>query len=251
MLSKITERISRIVYSPERYKQRWMARNYEHFRTESRWRVFLSIAVFCYHNQPINGWYLEFGCHTGRTMRAAWDAFHVLYDWNYAAFDSFEGLPELEDIDRMPIWKKGMLKTSEDQFIRIVTRHGLAREKLITVKGFYSESLNQATRERLLPGAAAVVYIDCDLYRSTTQVLEFIKPLLQKGTVVVFDDWFCFHGDPARGQRRAFSEFCLQHPFLRFEPFVQTNEIQSFIYLGRTAEKLAEDLKGQSVLEQA
>jgi hypothetical protein len=75
--------------------------------------------------------------------------------------------------------------------------------------------------------------------------------LLQKGTVVVFDDWFCFHGDPARGQRRAFSEFCLQHPFLRFEPFVQTNEIQSFIYLGRTAEKLAEDLKGQSVLEQA
>jgi len=237
MFRNAIECLVRAFYSRERYKQGWIYRNYDRFRSESRQRVFLSIAVFCYHNQPINGWYFEFGSHTGRTMRAAWDAFHVLYDWKYAAFDSFEGLPDLEEIDRMPIWRKGALKTTEDQFIRIVTRHGMPREKFVTVKGFYDESLNQATKQRFLPERAAVVYIDCDLYRSTVPVLEFTRDFFQKGTVLVFDDWFCFHGDPHRGQRRAFSEFCERYPSLRFERFVQTNEIQSFVYLGEAPDK--------------
>lgn len=251
MFSKIRDRLARIFYSPERYKKRWMDRNYERFRAESRRRVFMSIAVFCNHNQPINGWYLEFGCHTGRTMRAAWDAFHVLHDWKYAAFDSFEGLPPLEEIDRMPIWEKNTLKTSEEQFLRTVRKHGIPNEKLITVKGFYDDSLNGAAKQLLLPERAAVVYVDCDLYRSTIPVLEFVKDLLQKGTIVVFDDWFCFHGDPDRGQRRAFSEFCERYPHLRFEPFVQTNEIQSFIYLGELPEKSPEKSLGRFADEAA
>jgi O-methyltransferase len=209
-----------------------MERGYNRFRNRSRQNVFLSIAVFCYHNQPLKGWYFEFGSHTARTMRAAWDAFHVLYDWNYAAFDSFEGLPDLDDIDRMPIWRKGALKTSEEDFIRIVVNHGMPREKLVTVKGFYDRSLNEETKHRFLPEQATVLYVDCDLYRSTVPVLEFAKDFLQRGTVLVFDDWFCFYGDPLRGQRRAFSEFRERYPSLRFEPFVHTNEIQTFIYLG-------------------
>ena len=239
------DRMVKALYSPERYKRWWIERNYNAFRAESRRRVFLSIAVFCFHNQPINGWYFEFGSHTGRTMRLAWDAFHVLYDWKYAAFDSFEGLPELEEIDRMPIWRKGALKTSEEQFIRTVVKHGMPREKLVTVKGFYEESLNQTTKQRFLPERAAVVYVDCDLYRSTIPVLEFAKDFFQKGTVLVFDDWFCFHGDPQRGQRLAFSEFCEQYPSLRFERFVHTNEIQAFVYLGEAPDRSIEILANQ------
>lgn len=237
MLDSAIDRIARTFYSPERYRQWWIERNYDRFRAESRRRVFLSIAVFCFHNQPINGWYFEFGSHTGRTMRAAWDAFHVLYDWKYAAFDSFEGLPDLEEIDHMPIWHKGALKTSEEEFVRVVTAHGMPREKLVTVKGFYDMSLNHAARQQFLPERVAVVYVDCDLYLSTVPVLEFVKDFLQKGTVLVFDDWFCFYGDPQRGQRRAFSEFCRRYPNLRFEPFVQTNEIQSFVYQGEAPDK--------------
>src|SRR5882762_563012 len=244
-MGRTLDRLAKVLYSPERYKQRWIEREYNRFRDQSRQSVFSSIAVFCYHNQPLDGWYFEFGSHTARTMRAAWDAFHVLYDWKYAAFDSFEGLPDLEEIDRMPIWRKGALKTSEEDFIRTVVKHGMPREKLFTVKGFYDQSLNEQTRKRFFPERAAVLYVDCDLYQSTVPVLEFAKDFFQRGTVLVFDDWFCFHGDPRRGQRRAFSEFRERYPTLRFEQFVHTNEIQAFIYLGDAIDESSHVFAGQ------
>jgi len=63
-------------------------------------------------------------------------------------------------------------------------------------------------------------------------VLEFALPFLTRGTVLVFDDWFCFCGDPERGERRAFREFRERHPRLRFEDFLQGSEAKAFIYLG-------------------
>ncbi len=108
----------------------------------------------------------------------------------------------------------------------------MPRDRLITVKGFYDATLTSALRDRLLPAKAAAIYIDCDLYRSTIPVLEFIVPFLQKGTVIVFDDWNCYHADPERGERRAWAEFILAHPTLRFEPFISTSEAASFIFIG-------------------
>jgi hypothetical protein len=59
-----------------------------------------------------------------------------------------------------------------------------------------------------------------------------VKDLLQRDAVMVFDDWFCFFGDPDHGERRAFREFCEQNPNLIFQDFIQTSEIKTFIYLG-------------------
>jgi O-methyltransferase len=218
--------------SAERTKQEWLDGAHEGFRTEQRRSIFRSISIFCYHNQPIDGYYFEFGCHKARTMRLAWDEFHSLYDWTYVAFDSFEGLPEMDEIDRMPIWKKGDLKTTESSFINTVVKHGMPREKLKTIKGFYDESLTERLKEELAPAKAAVIYIDCDLYSSTSTALRFCKGFLQRGTVLVFDDWFCFCGDPERGERRAFQEFLDENPELRFQEYIQTNEAKAFIYLG-------------------
>src|SRR5215510_952279 len=214
-------------------KQEWLLGPHESFRGERRRGIFMSISAFCFHNQPIDGYYFEFGCHKARTMRLAWDAFHVLYDWTYVAFDSFQGLPEMAEDDRMPIWKKGDLKTSEEQFTNLVTRHGMPREKLKIVKGFYNESLTPKLKAELLPRKAAVVYIDCDLYASTKGALDFAKDFLQRGTVLVFDDWFCFFGDPEKGERRAFREFLDENPELIFEDYIQTNEAKAFIFLGK------------------
>jgi O-methyltransferase len=164
-------------------------------------------------------------------MRLAWDAFHALFDWTYVGFDSFAGLPEIAAGDELPIWRQGALATSEEDFVARVTKRGMPREKLLTVKGFYEESLTPELRDRLLPTRAAVVYIDCDLYASTVPVLEFVLPFLQRGTVIVFDDWFCFHGDPERGERRAFRELRERHPDLKLTEFVRTHEAQAFIVL--------------------
>ena len=214
-------------------KREWILGPHESFRARARHDVFMSISIFCFHNQPIDGYYFEFGCHKARTMRLAWDTFHSLYDWTFVAFDSFEGLPEMDAADSMPMWKKGDLKTSETDFVNLVTRHGMPKERLKTVKGFYNESLTPALRDELLPQKAAVVYIDCDLYSSTITALNFAKDFLQTGTVLVFDDWFCFYGDPTKGERRAFAEFRERNPELIFEDYIQTNEAKAFIYLGK------------------
>ena len=52
--------------------------------------VFLSIARFAHINRPLDGYYMEFGSHEGRTMRLAWRHFQHLFNWDYVAFDSFE-----------------------------------------------------------------------------------------------------------------------------------------------------------------
>lgn len=207
----------------------------EQFRDRQREYLFLSIARFCFLNRLMDGYYFEFGCHKGRTMRLAWEYTKEPFEWVYVGFDSFAGLPEIPEIDRQPIWEQGGLATSEEDFIEIVGRGGMPRERLLTVKGFYDESLTPALAEKLLPRKASVVYVDCDLYTSTVPVLSFAKDFLRPGTIIVFDDWFCFYGDPERGERRAWAEFCRAHPGLRFTEFVNTNEAQSFIYLGERA----------------
>jgi hypothetical protein len=214
------------------YLESWMDREYHPFRARMRKSLFMSLAVYCNHNRPLDGYYMEFGSHTARTMRLAWDAFHALFDWTYVSFDSFAGLPEISAVDRMEIWRQGSLSTSEEEFIRLVVEHGMPREKLVTIKGFYEQTLTAELAGRLLPTRAAVIYVDCDLYSSTVPVLEFARQFLQRGTVLVFDDWFCFYGDPERGERRAFREFRDRHPELVFQEFVHTNEAQAFIFLG-------------------
>jgi hypothetical protein len=210
-------------------QQRWVKREYMAFAHDNMRYVFLSIARFAHINRPIDGYYFEFGSHEGRTMRLAWRHFQHLFNWDFVAFDSFEGLPEIEEIDKQAIWSKGRLETAEQDFVRIVTAAGMPRERLTTVKGFYDASLTPELQAKLLPRKAAVVYVDCDLYKSTVPVLQFVRPFLQVGTVIVFDDWNCFYGDPERGERRAWAEFCAAHPELRFVEFVSTNEAQSFI----------------------
>ena len=205
--------------------------HYTAFAVHERERLFSAIARFGHINRPMQGFYFEFGCHEANTMRMAYKHFRHLFDLEYVAFDSFEGLPEIKDIDKQAIWAKGKLKTTEQEFRRIVTHAGMPSGKLRTVKGFFDESLTPALQAQLLPQKAAVIYVDCDLYQSTIPVLEFCVPFLQRGTVIVFDDWNCFHGDPDRGERRAFREFRERHPHLEFEEFVSSNEAKAFIFL--------------------
>jgi hypothetical protein len=187
-------------------------------------------------NRPYAGYYMEFGCHSGTTMRLAWKHFRWLIDLQYVAFDSFEGLPQIGALDRMAIWSPGRLKTAEQDFIDIVTASGLPKERLRTVKGYYEKSLTPELAESLLPKKAAVIYVDCDLYESTVPVLNFCRSFLQVGTLLVFDDWNCFYGDPEKGERRAFREFCEANPELRFSEITGTPEAKVFCYLGRQCE---------------
>ncbi len=213
-------------------RERWIRDHYNTHNAANRRRLFMDLAHFCHVNRPYEGYYFEFGSHSGRTMRLAWDSFRYLFDLDYVAFDSFEGLPAIEDIDTQAIWEKGKLKTAESEFRAICEKHGIPRERLTTVPGFYETSLTPSLRDRLAPKKAAIIYIDCDLYSSTVPVLDFILHFLQPGTLIVFDDWNCFYGDPERGERRAWREFRERYPELRFEEIMTTPMQKIFAHLG-------------------
>lgn len=220
----------------QRERRRWLSEDYLEFAMAQRERIFIAASRFAHINRPISGYYFEFGCHGANTMRMAWKHTRHLHDWTFVGFDSFEGLPEIGAADKQTIWEKGRLATSEADFVKRVTAAGMPRERLKTVRGFYDDSLTPELKAQLLPGKAAMIYVDCDLYQSTVPVLRFIRDFLQPGTVIVFDDWFCFHGDPMRGEQRAWKEFTAANPDLRFAEFVQTSEAKAFIHLGPAPE---------------
>ena len=218
----------------ESRKQRYYTREYTRFARQQRKMIYMSCARFMNINRIPNGVYLEFGSHEGNTMRMAWDAFGELFDLEYYAFESFKGLPEIDEdsIDKTELFYTGNLATSVSRFKRKVKNIGIPNDKLKIIEGYYEESLDDRIQNELMNKYPNVILIDCDLYSSTKTVLNFLKRVLRMGTIVIFDDWNCYFGRDDRGERRAFIEFCNENKNIKFNDFVSTGEAKSFICVG-------------------
>jgi len=104
----------------------------------------------------------------------------------------------------------------KSDFLRIVKQKtGLDLDNDHIIKGFYSDSLTKELQARM--PKVGMVHIDVDLYSSTMEVLEFIKPLLVVGTVLIFDDWYCFPPGSNKGETRAVKEFSAANPSFQLE----------------------------------
>jgi O-methyltransferase len=164
----------------------------------------------------VPGDYLEFGVFEGANFVAA---YHLaksfgLHSMRFHAFDSFDGLPAIDGIDANGFrhFQEGEFRSSSETFMHNVTSKGLDPSRLTVTAGWFDQVLSEQTRHSLAIDKAAVVFIDCDLYESTVPILDFITDYVQEGTVVIFDDWFCFRGNPDRGEQRAFREWLQRHP---------------------------------------
>ena len=58
--------------------------------------------------------------------------------------------------------------------------------------------------------------IDCDLKEPTRLALEFIKPAIQEGTIILFDDFAFFKGNEEKGECGAFNVFRKKYPEILF-----------------------------------
>lgn len=151
----------------------------------------------------MSGDYFEFGCWGGRTVRFAYEHHKIHFPgrMHFWLFDSFQGLPKLDPLDEHPKWKAGDLCTALDDFIRIMEDAGIPACSYTATAGYYEQTLTPDLSARIASKAkAGLVYIDCDLYESTRKALEFMYPMLQPGTVICFDDFYCFNGSPERGE---------------------------------------------------
>jgi O-methyltransferase len=114
----------------------------------------------------------------------------------FIAFDSFEGFPELQGIDKdTRDFSRGQYAAGMDE-----VRQNLVRDRVVFVPGWFDQACTPATREKHNIRKAAVIWVDYDLYHSMKRVLNFVMPMLQDGTVIVFDDWYSFRGNPRRGE---------------------------------------------------
>ena len=159
----------------------------------------------------------------GKTMWAAWST--CLGGWACArgswAFDSFEGLPDPgSTTDRgHPSWQMGRYAVGQDRFRANLQSMGVPEDDVTVVAGFFSDSLAVQRRPKL-PSRVALAYVDCDMYSSTVDVLDYLKEILATGSIVAFDDWFCWSPVGRSGEELALRELFRACPELEFNPYV-------------------------------
>lgn len=143
----------------------------------------------------IEGDIVEFGCYIGTTslfIRRLLDnqqtasvkgrSFHAP---EFHVYDSFEGLPEKSVWDASPSGEQftaGELAVSKKQFLREFQKAHL--QPPIVHKGWFS-----SLTEKDVPEKIAFAFLDGDFYESIRDSLRLVLPRMQKGGVIVVDDY--------------------------------------------------------------
>ncbi|KKN79766.1 hypothetical protein LCGC14_0336210 [marine sediment metagenome] len=201
----------------------------------------LGITMRHVEQNAIVGDYMEFGVFRGKSFIWAYRAaiarrLDQMFLW---AFDSFRGLPEVGDDAgeqrEIDDFYHGRYACSVDDFKNELHNAQLDLARVKIIEGWYNETLVESERDKWGVSQAAVVWVDCDLYESAKLVLEFVVPYLQVGTVLCFDDWLCFDGDPRQGEQRACSEWLVAHPEIGLSEFYRFGKRGKSFVVSRAA----------------
>ncbi|MBA3867191.1 MAG: class I SAM-dependent methyltransferase [Solirubrobacterales bacterium] len=183
----------------------------------------LALAFAYLRSEEVAGDYAEFGVATGRTFIEAWRVASGQGegDRRLFAFDSFEGLPETEGVDATGRFKTGEFSNARGTFEGRMRRSRVPSDRVHIVEGFFDQTLAQP---ELIPlDQVALAWVDCDLYSSTVPVLDYLTPRLPNGSILLFDDWYCFKGDPEKGEAKACKEWLDRNPDITLVPWRQHN----------------------------
>lgn len=204
------------------------------FPNEAANQLFYDVANFVVYNQ-VAGDYLEFGVYQGDSLAKMyhsllfqWETyknhaaqFNHKYDSSYwqdirfIAFDSFAGLPATQSKDTPEHFSRaGIYSMPLERFWKNIKDKGVEASKVITVPGWFDDTLATDVAKKHEIYKASIVFVDCDLYESAVPIFRFISDLIQDGTVIIIDDFFRYKGHPKKGIRRAFSEWLEKSPHI-------------------------------------
>lgn len=172
---------------------------------------------------PIGDYY-EFGLFKGYTFFSAYRTAQRLdlKETRFYGFDSFQGLPPVDDIDKTGGWFfEGQFAYSRSKVEKNLQKRGVDFNKIQLIEGFYEDTLVEKLKETLPARRAGVILLDCDLYSSTRTVLDWLEGLIKDKTIVLFDDWYSFDGSEELGQQYALKEFQQLNQHLKFEPVME------------------------------
>lgn len=168
----------------------------------------------------VYGGYLEFGVYQGTNLAHAYNISKAKkLNMKFYAFDSFEGLPEIKKKDKEGHFKKSMFYCNLNDFKKIIKNKNVDLNELTIVKGWFNKSLTPEIKIEKKIKKAAIVWIDCDLYESTVPCLEFITDIVDDGTIIAFDDWYCFKGREDKGEKKAFLEWLNKNKHFSATPY--------------------------------
>lgn len=139
----------------------------------------------------IEGLVLEFGVFSGNSINYIADC---KQNCTVHGFDSFEGLPEF--------WRDGFGKGHFSTGLPEV------RSNVDLHKGWFDQSIPKFLEfiDNSADLPISYLHIDCDLYSSTKTIFEHLGFMMVSGTVIVFDEYFNYHGWED-GEFKAFQEF--------------------------------------------
>jgi O-methyltransferase len=171
------------------------------------WQIFSLVKA----TAKLSGSIAEVGVYRGASARLIREADGVR---PLHLFDTFEGLPETGERDRVPLggqFRKGDFACS-----------------LENVKGYLSQSNDIYYHQGLFPRSAeglgserfSFVHADVDIYESIKSVLEFFYPRMIRGGVIISHDFAW-----APNVQRAFGEFLADRP----EPIIELPGDQAMI----------------------
>jgi len=165
-------------------------------------------------HSSVEGDIAEFGCQTGRTATAISAAMNLMRaNKTLHLFDSFQGMPEsTHETDRenehvkSGVWSKGELKGISPGQLKEKCRRYLPDESIRIYEGWFSETLPKIPHGTKF----SMLHIDCDLYLSALDVLDFLfqSQCVSEGAIFLFDDWDCNRASNEHGERKAWRETC-------------------------------------------
>lgn len=135
--------------------------------------------------------FMEFGVNAGTSLLEFYDFYtkHGIKK-NFFGFDSFVGLPE-EKFDVNSPWKTGKFSCDGK-----INPELLNKNDISIYNGWFSETLvyNADLYNKTHNKKVGIAHIDCDIYTSTLQVLDFLltNNLLCDGSLLIYDDWGSF-----------------------------------------------------------
>lgn len=142
------------------------------------------------HDNLMCGTCLEFGVCWGNSWM--WQLLQILNFFpksQLIGFDSWQGLPK----ETPGVWapdrhKEGAFSSPKQNVIERMEEVGaFIGDQFKLVDGFFSISLTPELQSVI--SNVIFINVDVDIHSSTMEVLRWIRPLLQVGTVVYFDDW--------------------------------------------------------------
>jgi hypothetical protein len=207
----------------------------------------LAICLEYTHLANVKGDYLEFGIWKGGSMIAAYHLskhFESHSGMQFYGFDSFQGIPAVKlNKSEVKYFPPGAFSAGLTEVRRNLMDGGVDMNRVELIPGWYSDTLNQQTKEKLSLQAAAIVNVDCDVYESTVSVLAFVEPYLADGSIIIFDDWYCFANREEFGEQRAFKEWLERHRHLKATPYKEYGwDGKAFIINRLSTENTAQSL---------